>query len=238
MNPYAVGIIHARGGSKRVPLKNLRPLGGKPLIAWVVEAACRSARLSRVIVSTDHDEIARAAEAHGAEVPFRRPADLAEDVPSELVSQHAVRTLETDGRRIDIAVTIQPTTPFVEAEHIDACVALVAEADADMALTVSAVRERPEWMLRLGADGRLEPFTGRWWTAEEAVSQSLPRLFTPNGGVYATKRDVLMNDSLIVGRHSRAVEMTLEQSVDIDEPIDFLIAEAVLRKRAGGADRD
>jgi CMP-N,N'-diacetyllegionaminic acid synthase len=237
VTPYAVGIIHARGGSKRVPLKNVKLLGGKPLIAWVVEAACRATRLSRVIVSTDHDEIARLAVEYGAEVPFRRPADLAEDVASELVTQHAVRMLEAHGPRVDIPVTIQPTTPFLRPEHIDACVAQVADTGADSALTVSAVRERPEWMLRVGADGRAEPYVGRWWAADEGVSQSLPRLYSPNGGAYATRRDVLMERNTIVGPHSRIVEMPLEQSLDIDEAIDFVIAEAILCGQSGGSDR-
>ena len=232
-----VGIILARGGSKRVPLKNLKLLGGKPLIAWVVEAACRAKRLSRVIVSTDHDEIARLAVEYGAEVPFRRPADLAEDVASELVTQHAVRMLEAEGPRVDIPVTIQPTTPFLQPEHIDACVAQVAEMGADSAFTVAPVRERPEWMLKVGPDGRAEPYTGRWWIGEEGVSQTLPRLFTPNGGAYATRRDVLMERNTIFGPISRVVQMPLEQSVDIDEVIDFLVAEAILCAGTGGSDR-
>jgi CMP-N,N'-diacetyllegionaminic acid synthase len=236
VTPYAVGIIHARGGSKRVPLKNLKSLGGKPLIAWVVEAACRAARLSRVIVSTDHDDIARLAVQYGAEVPFRRPADLAEDVPSELVTQHAVRALEVGGPRIDIPVTLQPTTPFLQPSHIDACVALVVETGADSAFTVAPVRERPEWMLWVAPDGRAEPYTGRWWQGEEGVSQSLPRLFSPNGGAYATRRDVLMERHTIIGSNSRVVEMSLDQSVDIDEAIDFAIAEAILSGQSTGPD--
>jgi CMP-N-acetylneuraminic acid synthetase len=220
-----------------VPLKNLKLLGGKPLIAWVVEAARRATRLSRVIVSTDHDEIARLAVEYGAEVPFRRPADLAEDVASELVTQHAVRMLEAHGPRIDIPVTIQPTTPFLQPEHIDACIAQVAEMGADSAFTVAAVRQRPEWMLRVDADGRAEPYIGRWWVGDEGVSQSLPRLFSPNGGAYATRRDVLMERNTIIGPVSRVVEMALEQSVDIDEAIDFVLAEAILCVGTGGSDR-
>src|SRR2546421_314296 len=119
MTPYAVAVILARGGSRRVPLKNLKLLGGKPLVAWVVEAACRATSLARVIVSTDHDGIARVARTHGAEIPFMRPAELAEDVASELVTQHAVRVLEAQGARIDVVVTLQPTTPFLQPEHID-----------------------------------------------------------------------------------------------------------------------
>lgn len=224
----AVGVIHARGGSKRVPLKNIKPLGGRPLISWAIEAARAAKTLSRVIVSTDHDEIARVAVECGAEVPFRRPLDLAEDVPSAWVTRHAVEWLERHGYSVDIAVTLQPTTPFITGTDIDACVEKVIQTGADSVITVTPIRERPEWMVRLGPGEQLT------WTAGVApecaanVSQNLPSLYIPNGGVYATRRDVLMERGEIFGSNTRAVVMPLEASVDIDEPIDFLIAEAVL----------
>lgn len=227
MSATAVGIIHARGGSRRVPLKNLRALGGKPLVAWIIEAARRSQSLSRIIVSTDHDEIARVAREYGADVPFRRPAALAEDVPSELVTMHAMSFLESSGGRAEVAVTLQPTTPFVRAEHIDACIDQVL-AGADSAMTVAAVRERPEWMLKVGADGRAVPYAGRWWVGDEGVSQELPPLYMPNGGVFATRRDLLMEQRTLVGGRARAVIMPLLESIDIDEEIDFAVAEAAL----------
>lgn len=226
--PVAVGIIHARGGSKRVPLKNIKLLGDKPLIAWVVEAACQARTLSRVIVSTDHDGIAKVAENYGAEVPFRRPVELAEDVPSELVTQHAVRYMEEKGYSVDIALTLQPTTPFIRPQDIDACVEKLIATGADSVVTVSAVRERPEWMLRIGEGERLEPFLGRWWSSEEGISQNLPQLYVPNGGACATRREVLMGQNRIIGNDTRAVVMPLENSVDIDEMVDFAFAEAVL----------
>lgn len=224
----AVGIIHARGGSSRVPLKNIKLLGGKPLIAWIVEAACATHSLSRVIVSTDHDEIARLAQEYGAEVPFRRPAALAEDVPSEMVTQHAVHFLEDSGYSIDVAVTLQPTTPFIRSEDIYACVEKLKGTGADSVITVCAIRERPEWMLTLGEEGRLNPFMRQWWKGEEGVSQTLPPLYVPNGGAYATHRDVLMVQNRLVGDDTRAIVMPLENSLDIDEPIDFLVGEALL----------
>jgi CMP-N-acetylneuraminic acid synthetase len=166
-------------------------------------------------------------------VPFRRPAELAEDVPSELVTQHAVRFLEDQGYRVDIAVTLQPTTPFIQAEDIDACVNKLVATGADSVITVSPVRERPEWMVRLGEGERMEPLMNHWWSGEEGISQNLPRLYVPNGGAYATRRDVLMLQNRIIGADARAVVMPLERSVDIDEPIDFALAETWLAERAG-----
>src|SRR2546426_8771334 len=99
-----LGVIHARGGSKRIPLKNLKLLAGRPLLSYMVEAAMESRLLDRVIVSTDHPEIARIAREGGAEVPFLRPAELAEDVPSELVTQHAIRFVEAEGYPVRIAL--------------------------------------------------------------------------------------------------------------------------------------
>ena len=221
-----VGIIHARGGSKRIPLKNIQPLMGKPLIAHIIEAALDSRWLDRVIVSTDHPEIAHLSKEYGAEVPFTRPDDLAEDVASELVTQHAVRFLEQQGYPVRVALTMQPTTPFCTGADIDACIAKLLESDLDTVFTACEVHERPEWMYRPEHD-RVVPLTGRLVQGETGVSQALPKLYIPNGAVWATQRDVLMEHGLITGPHAAAVVMPRERSVDIDEPIDFLLAHAI-----------
>jgi CMP-N,N'-diacetyllegionaminic acid synthase len=224
-----LGVIHARGGSKRIPLKNIKLLAGRPLISYLVEAAMESRLLDRLIVSTDHPEIARIAREYGAEVPFMRPMDLAEDVASELVTQHAVRFVEAQGYAVRIALTMQPTTPFCSAEDIDACVAKMLESDLDTVFTGCEVHERPEWMYR--QDGTSEecvvPFTGRLVQGDAGISQKLPRLYIPNGAVWATRRDVLMEQGLITGPKAGIVVMSRERSVDIDEPIDFLTAEVI-----------
>lgn len=233
-NLKIVGIIHARGGSKRIPLKNIKLLSGKPLIAYIINSALNSKKLNRVIVSTDHDEIAKVAIEYGAEVPFRRPPELAEDVPSELVSQHAIDYLtKKENYNTDIAVTLQPTTPFCLPEDIDACIDKLIETDADSVITVREIRERPEWMYRL-EDDRTFSLTGVLIQGEMGVSQNLPKLFIPNGGVYATKVNVLMEQNLIIGRDNRAVVMPLERSIDIDEPLDFVLAEIVAKELGYG----
>jgi len=224
-----LGVIHARGGSKRIPLKNMKLLAGRPLISYLVEAAMESRLLDRLIVSTDHPEIARIAREYGAEVPFVRPAELAEDVASELVSQHAVRFVEAEGYAVQIALTMQPTTPFCSAEDIDACIQKMLETDLDTVFTGCEVHERPEWMYRRdeSSEGRVVPFSGRLVQGDAGISQKLPKLYIPNGAVWATRRAVLMEQGLITGPKAGIVVMSRERSVDIDEPIDFIVAEAI-----------
>lgn len=228
-NRGIIGVIHARGGSKRIPLKNIRPLAGRPLISYMVEAAVESRLLDRVIVSTDHPDIARIARDYGAEVPFMRPADLAEDVASEFVTQHAVRFVEAEGSPVRIVLTMQPTTPFCTAEDIDACIARMLDSDLDTVLTVCEVHERPEWMYRLEGPRAL-PYTGSLVQGDAGISQKLPKLYIPNGAVWATRRSVLMDQGLITGPKAGVVVMSRERSVDIDEPVDFITAEAMAQE--------
>jgi CMP-N-acetylneuraminic acid synthetase len=228
-NQGIIGVIHARGGSKRIPLKNIKLLAGRPLISYMVEAAVESRLLDRVIVSTDHPDIARIAGEYGAEVPFMRPADLAEDVASELVTQHAVRFVEAEGYPVRIVLTMQPTTPFCAAEDIDACIAKMLATDLDTVLTACEIHERPEWMYRLD-DERAAPFTGKLVQGDAGISQKLPKLYIPNGAVWATRRAVLMDRGLITGPRSGLIIMSRERSVDIDEPVDFITAEAMAQE--------
>lgn len=226
-NGHVVAIIHARGGSQRIPLKNIADIGGRPLITWMIEAARESQRIERVIVSTDHDEIARIAKESGAEVPFRRPAELSTDCPSEWVTQHAVRYIEEEeGYPVSVPVTLQPTTPFCSPQDIDACVDLLLETGADTVMTFRAVHERPEWMYTL-EEGRATKLLPGTYGGDTGISQKLPPLFIPNGAVYATSYECLMQGGLIIGDNVYGVVVPDERSLDIDEPIDLLLANAL-----------
>jgi CMP-N-acetylneuraminic acid synthetase len=228
---HTVAIIHARGGSKRIPLKNIKPLAGKPLISYMICAAKSAKYIDRVIVSTDHQVIARISREYGAEVPFIRPTDIAEDVASELVTQHAVRYLEDEeDYAVSIAVTMQPTTPFCTASDIDGAVQMLIESGADSVVSVYEVHERPEWMFYTGANGFAEKFIGSDMSGDIGISQKLPRLYVPNGGIYATRRDVLFDENSIFGKRIKLWIMSRERSVDIDEPIDFEFAELLMKK--------
>lgn len=220
-----LGVVHARGGSKRIPLKNLLPLNGKPLIANIIQAAQASSVIDRLVVSTDHPKIQEVARQYHADVPFVRPPELAEDCPSEWVTQHAVRFVEEEqAALIEIAVTLQPTTPFCRAEDIAKCVKLLRETGADSVWTAVEVEQRPEWMFRV-ENGWAHPFIEGFISGERGITQSLPKLYVPNGAAYATRRETLMNAGLIIGPNTRLVEMPRELSIDIDEMIDFRFAE-------------
>ena len=238
-----VGIIHARGGSKRIPLKNIKRLNGKPLIAYIIEAALKSAQMNRVIVSSDHPEIIKISKEYGAHVPFVRPADISEDVPSERVTQHAVRYLETEENNpVDIAVTLQPTTPFCLPSDIDGCIDLAKEIDTDSAWSGYEITERPEWMFYRDKKGFASNFLDSKISGDIGVSQNLSKLYIPNGGIYATKRDALFKQNAIICKNSKIWIMPWERSIDIDEPFDFVVAQIVgknlVKNQNGPSDRN
>lgn len=225
-NTRIIGVIHARGGSKRIPLKNIKPLNGIPLIGYMIKAALGSKLLQRVIVSTDHSDIIRISKDFGAEVPFVRPKNISEDVASELVTQHAVKFIEDEtGEKINIAVTMQPTTPFCRSEDIDACIRLLLEHDElESAITAKKIHDRPEWMFKIdGYKGRL--FIEGDFKGDRGISQMLPPLCMPNGAAYATRRDILFEKNIIISNPVGMHIMEPERSIDIDEPIDFKMAE-------------
>ncbi len=226
-----VGVVHARGGSKRVPLKNIKELAGKPLVAYIIQAALKAKTINRVIVSTDHPEIIKISKAYGAEVPFVRPKELAEDVPSELVTKHAVNYLEeVENYPISVAVTLQPTTPFCLPEDIDGCINELLSSGADSVISAQEITERPEWMFHIDESGYAHNTQRDKIEGDVGVSQKLPKLYIPNGGVYATRRDVLFSQNVLIGNKTRLWIMPRERSVDIDNPIDFLYAEFLIEQ--------
>ena len=220
-----LGIIPARGGSQSIPRKNLVPLGGRPLIAYTCEAALAARRLDRVIVSTDDLEIARVAQALGAEVPFLRPEALAADtVPMIDVLRHAVRSLEDrDGYRADIVVLLQPTSPLRQARHIDETVDLLLRTGADSVVSVVEVPHQftPGSLLRLDGE-RLAPYEAGPMILRR---QDKPRLYARNGpAVLAVRRQTLLDGGTLYGRDTCGYVMAPEESVDIDGPLDLDLA--------------
>jgi len=223
----SLGILQARGGSTRIPRKNVKSLLGHPLIAYGGRAALLSG-LSRVILSTDDDEIAAAAQQYGVDVPFRRPAELAEDVPTEHVTRHALDWAEADeGTAYDIVVTLQPTTPFILPEHIDGCVESVATSDAACCFTAQRANQPPQWMFTLDDSGTATPLLDGVIEGERGVFQSLPACYLPNGGAYATRVSAFRAQDRIISDPARLVIMNAARSVDLDEPEDWIVAEAM-----------
>ena len=223
-----LGVITARGGSKGIPDKNIKPLGGKSLIAYTIEAARQSVLLTHCIVSTDSEEIADVARAHGGKVPFLRPADLAADhVPHVPVLQHAIRFMEEqEGREFEYVVILQPTSPFRLPEDIDETLRLLIESGAESAVTLVEVAnaDHPVKAKRI-FDGRVLPYAME--EPEGARRQDLPTAYRRSGAVYAMRRDTIMTGRLY-GENVVGHVVPRERSVDIDEPLDWLKAEWML----------
>jgi CMP-N,N'-diacetyllegionaminic acid synthase len=225
----ALGIIPARGGSKGIPRKNIRLLCGKPLIQYTAEAALASQRLSRVILSTEDDEIAEVGRGCGLEVPFLRPAELAHDeTPTLPVMQHAVRWIEAQGDQYDFICLLQPTNPLRTAEDIDSCLAMLEHGDLDSVVSVLPVPHdyNPHWVYLQDEDGLLRLSTKE--TLPIPRRQDLPPAFHREGSVYATRRSVLMNEDSLYGKRVAGYLMDAAHSVNIDGPEDWLRAEALL----------
>ncbi|MGH9346752.1 MAG: cytidylyltransferase domain-containing protein [Vicinamibacterales bacterium] len=222
-----LGVIPARGGSKGIPGKNLRPLAGRPLLAYTADAARESRRLSRVIVSTDDTAIRDAARGLQLEVPFMRPKELAQDdTPMLPVLQHAVRVMAGLGFTADAVVLLQPTSPLRRGEHIDRAVDLLVSSAAESVVTVVEVPHQfnPVSVLRLEGE-RLVPFLDG---PSILRRQDKPHVFARNGpAVLAVRAAVLARESLY-GDDCRPLVMSLEDSVDVDTLADFEALERLL----------
>lgn len=224
-----IAIITARGGSKGVPRKNVRLLGGKPLLAYTAEAALASQKLTRAILSTDDPEIAEAGRQCGLEVPFLRPPELArDDTPTLPVLQHAVKALAEDGEKIDAICLLQPTSPFRTAGTIDGCISLLESSGADSVITVLPVpaEYNPHWVYFQDAQGLLHLSTGE--SAPIPRRQILPPAFHREGSVYVTRRHVLMEQSSLFGSKLLGYLVDPESSINIDTNEDWARAEKKL----------
>ena len=225
-----LGVIPARGGSKGVPRKNIQMLRGKPLLAYTAAAALASRRLSRVVLSTEDEEIADIGRRCGIEAPFPRPPELARDESPMLpVVQHAVRFLEEAGERYDAVCPLQPTNPLRTAEDIDACIQLLETSEADAVVTMLPVPAEfnPHWVYFADGDGLLRLSTGE--AAPIPRRQELPPAFHREGSVYVTRRDVLMEQNSFYGARLLGYVMDAARSVNIDTPEDWRRAEALLQ---------
>ena len=221
MTDKAVAVIHARGGSKRIPLKNIALVGGKPLLAYPIELCRRCRHIGRIIVSTDNDQIMDAAKEYGAEVPFRRPADISEDVPSELVTEHALKFLMEQGDRLpELVLTLTPATPFTRLERLDEGFELIrANPDWDAVTTIRPATEYPEWILRRDPEtGLVTTVLGNPMDGEYNVSQNLPSAYYPTGAFWINRTDAFLKSPSMYGAKWGAVVVGADEGIDIDWP--------------------
>lgn len=223
-----IAVIPARGGSKAVPLKNIVPLGGKPLIVWSIEIAQAVTPVDRIIVSTDDAAIAAVAVQHGAEV-YRRPPHLATDTALVVDAlRQLAETLRAEGEAGRVMVLLEPTCPFRSAADVTACIEELVRDHKDSVATFKTADLNPHraWVIN---EGRPVPFIteANPWQPR----QSLPPAYQLNGAVYAFRADLLPTESagLLYGR-TGAVLMPPERSVDIDSEFDFAVAETLLTR--------
>jgi CMP-N-acetylneuraminic acid synthetase len=229
-----VAIIHARGASRRLPRKNVRLLGGKPLLAYPI-GLCQEARfIDRVIVSTDDDEIMAVAREYGAEIPFRRPADISEDVPSELVTEHALRFLRDEGRMPDFAVTLTPATPFTKPEDLRAAFQLLIQhPDWDGVTAVRSAIEHPEWVLRKDPESsRMETIFGNPLDGKYNVSQNLDQFYYPTGAFWINRAASFLARPSLYGKRWGAIALEISDALDIDTADQLQRAQEILSCRS------
>lgn len=231
MSVTTLGLIPARGGSKGIPGKNVRPLFGKPLIAYTIEAAARARCISRIVVSTDDPAVAQTASVWGAEAPFIRPAELGLDTTPMLpVMQHAVRSLEAGGSYYDLICLLQPTSPMRTPDDIDACIDLLQDTGADTVISVLPVPDRhnPHWVFEPDGAGGLRLSTGE--ATPIPRRQDLPPAWHREGSIYVVRRDVLMDRNTLYGSKIAGYVMDAARSVNIDEPADWDAAVSLMAR--------
>lgn len=223
-----LGLVTARGGSKGLPGKNIMKLGGVPLVCRAAMAGLESEYVDDTILSTDDILIAETAKECGCEVPFMRPAELASDTAKSMdVIRHALLALKDMGREYGIFVLLQPTTPFRTAKHVDDCLRMMAEMDADSVVSVTEAEHHPLWMNSLPDDMCMKDFI-----RPEALNrnrQELPKYYRINGGVYAVKCSIALDEGKLYSDRSYAYVMDQKSSVDIDTRLDFDFAETILK---------
>lgn len=229
-----LALIGARSGSKGVPHKNVKLLGGKPLIGWIVEAARNAKTVDRVIVSTDSEEYAKVARRFGAETPFLRPKEISGDTASDLeYILHALEWLDThEGYRPEVVVRLIPTVPFQRPGDIDECInKLLGNPRLDSVMGVSEARQHPGKALKIVGEGHLVPYLTEFTlhTYPHARQEHQKAYF--RGNIIATRTWVLTETKTLYGERSGHHIIPREYAIDIDSEIDFLLAEAILSQR-------
>lgn len=222
-------LIPARGGSKGIPGKNIRPLGGKPLIEHTLVVAKEVAASQDICVSTDADEIIDVVRSLGVEVPFKRPAALAsDDASSESVIRHALDFYERLGVTYDVVVLLQPTSPLRQARHIREAIASYREG-IDMIVSVKETRSNPYYLL---VEEDKEGFLRKSKEGTFTRRQDCPKVYEYNGAVYVINVKRFLEAGM--GGLTKKVKYLMDEfsSVDIDDELDWIVAEACMKRNA------
>lgn len=224
-NKKILAIIPARGGSKGVPRKNLRPVAGKPLIAWSIEEAKKSRYIDRLILSTEDKEIMTTAEECGCDVPFVRPMHLAEDDTSGIAPVlHALEQMPG----FDYVMLLQPTSPLRSVEDIDLCIEKLEENNAVSSVSVNLSGKSPFWMYTVESN-KMKPIINQIEISSRR--QNLPDVYELNGAIYIAQTEWLLNNKTFLHDETLPFIMSKGRSYDIDTEEDLLICDLILRYR-------
>jgi CMP-N,N'-diacetyllegionaminic acid synthase len=219
-----LGLIPARGGSKGIPGKNLRPLAGKPLIQWTHEAALASGQLDRIVLSTDDEAIANLGRQVGIDVPFIRPSLFAtDDSPMIDVAAHAIETLAGQGYSADALLLLQPTSPMRRPEHIRKAISLLGDNDGVCSVTPVPHRYSPPYLVRIDAAGMLDFYLpgGEKYTRR----QDVPAAYKRDGTIFLTRTVVLLEQRSFYGQRCVPMILREDEVLNIDDPEEWEDAE-------------
>jgi len=226
-NKKILALIPARGGSKRIQRKNVKDLAGKPLIAYMIGAALKSKYLPRVIVTTENKEIAEIAKRQGVEI-IKRPKRLATDKAKSIdVVLHALNVLEIKGYKPDIVVWLQPTSPLTTHKDIDKAIEICIKNRYQSVCSVCEAEPSPYWCLKLEKK-HLRPFLGKKYLITQG--QDLPKIYLHNGAIFISTPKTIKKYKNFYASKILPYIMPKEKSVDVNEPIDFLLAGLLLKK--------
>lgn len=221
-----LGIIPARGGSKGVPRKNIRPLNGKPLIAYTIEAAQQATLLHDFMVSTDDEDIAAVAKDYGADVPFLRPAELATDTARSIDA--VIHVLQNMPKAYTHVLLLQPTCPLRGPQDIDDAIRLYQELDTDSLISVYKPESAHPYYMYMVEDHVMTPLIPD--DQKPHHRQSNPPVYMLNGAIYLTDRQVILQKQSFYGDKPKAFIMPPLRSVNIDDELDFALAETILNR--------
>lgn len=219
-----LAIIPARGGSKRLPRKNVLEIGGKPLIAWSIDAAIKSSYIDKVIVTSDDAEILEIAQHYGADI-VKRPIELAKDTATTYDAiKHTVENVE----KYDYIILLQPTSPLRNEQHIDEAINLLHVKQADAIVSVCKMEHSPLWSNVLPEDGDMSFFIRD--EIKNRRSQDLSDYYRLNGAIYICKTENFLDEkTFFIKKNIFAYKMKRKNSIDVDEEIDFEICKVFLR---------
>lgn len=227
-----LGIIPARGGSKGIPGKNTKEIAGKPLIAWTIEAAKESNYIDRLIITTDSEEIAGIGRDVGAEIPFLRPSEFAQDnsIGTDVIL-HALNWFEDHDQKYDYFIYLQPTSPMRKSVHVDTAIEMIGQNDKAVSLvSISESSKHPNWMKTINKNGFIQSFL-----PSEIVynnRQELPPVYVLNGAIYICRWDVFLEDHSFYLRSCLPIIMDRVSGIDVDSLEDWAYAEFILHNKS------